>query len=146
MSGLIQIYPSSTNLRSSTLLPLSTKSPSLTGETSNPHRSRTLRSISFTPSTLSAVCWSGNQATDKEVSRSRIGQTHIVVLYQDGHGSHDCLQWKEQIAGFIGDFYGHLDCSVCRSPALVSSPNSSTITEHITGIVEWGAGGESDSG
>lgn len=72
--------------------------------------------------------------------------TNIVVLYQGGYGAYNRLQWKGHIRGFVGDFYGHLGCTVCRLPARASCPNSSTIVKRVTGIVERGAKGESDGG
>ena len=77
---------------------------------------------------------------------SETGHNHIVVLYQDGDGACDRLEWKEHIGGFLGDFYGHSGCTVYRLPVRVPSLNSSTIAGRITVIVECGAKGESESG
>ena len=72
--------------------------------------------------------------------------THIIILYQDGQGAYDCLEWKEHIGGFLGDFYGHPGCVVCRLPARIPSSDSGAIAGCVTGIVECGADGEGDGG
>ena len=40
--------------------------------------------------------------------------THIVILHQRRHGANDCLQWRAQVGGFLGDFYSHPDRSIRR--------------------------------
>ena len=106
----------------------------------------TLRSISFTPSALSEVCWSWKWEQNEEVLSSLVGHTHIVVLYQDGDGAGDGLEWKEHIGGFLGDFYSDPGCTVCCLPPRVLSPKHSIIIERVMGIAECGAKGESDGG
>ena len=65
------------------------------GEASTPDSECTLRSMSFTFSALSNVCWSGKRAKSEEVFGLRTGHTYIVVLYQDRYRAYDRLQWKE---------------------------------------------------
>ena len=70
--------------------------------------------------------------------------THIIILHQGGHRTHDSLQWRAQIGRFLGDFHGHPDRRVCRFQDRVYSPNGGTAAGRSTDIVGWGADGESD--
>jgi hypothetical protein len=87
-----------------------------------------------------------DKGREEAYSVSRTGHTHIVILYQDGQGSYYCLQWKEHIGGFLGDFDGHPDCIVCCLPASVPSSNGGAIAGRVIGHRECGADGESDGG